>query len=63
MQPQEVLMVDKLGPGHIVPIHRPRPVAGKGEERKPPQRQQKPDEEESPSEHDGLKGGHIDDHV
>jgi hypothetical protein len=56
-------MVDKLGPGHILPIPRPRPVEKEDEQRKPPRRREEPEQEEPPPAEDAHKGAHIDDHV
>ncbi|PLW68313.1 hypothetical protein [Pseudohalioglobus lutimaris] len=61
-------MVDKLGPAHIVPIPRPRPVSDEDAPRKPPKEQKEPEQkapEQDEVETDEVphKGGFIDDHA
>lgn len=53
-------MVDRIGPGPLVPVSRPRPVAGDQEPKKQPNEEAPPDEQEEPEPGEHHKGVMVD---
>lgn len=53
-------MVDRIGPGPLVPVSRPRPISGDQEPRKKPEEEEQPEEQEEPLPGEHHKGVMVD---